>query len=604
MTPTRPARWRRWLPWRMAAPGWLALAVVLGVAVPLFLRMPLWCDATLYDVAARNVLSGGVHYRDVFDTNPPGFVWLLCGIRAAFGWSIEALRAADLVIVGTAVALLLRWARLAGSDAAGVAWTAAAAAGFYLYTSEFSHTQRDVWMMLPAAAAVLVRIRRIEQMREEHVSDFRVFRGAVLEAAVWGLGFWVKPHLALVAGPVWLVSAARLAASGRHRLRRLAADVLGQLAGLGLVGGAGVAWLVGTGAWPYYLDVNRNWNSAYWDVIRAEQRDRDEMRFGYFPPWTDCLRLALPLAALNLLDGVLPWRRAADPRRFARALLGTALLCWFATGYYLQRPFMYVHVPEVFLMLAVFAANRWAVAFWLIVVRVAAGLFLLYAPAYPGLWDWHAKTYHDDEDYRRVMNPSASFDPARTRLWPRCFERNPAREVRRDLALDGEQLGGVDPVQLGEVEDFLRPQHLRDGELLCWHDATHSLYLTLDLRPAIRFMHVGTAMSLGPAQQDRVCDETRRAAPGVRFVVSDLHRLTWHRDALLDLDPTGVPLVIPEWQLSQFPFDQQLVFRSSRGRYLVHAVVRPVRGCVIPLYDQWEPPPGWVPPNARGGWRD
>jgi hypothetical protein len=589
----------------------VALAVVLAVAVPLFLRMPLWCDATLYDVAARNILSGGVHYRDVFDTNPPGFVWLVCGIRAAFGWSWEALRAADLVVVGAGVVLLLRWAKLAGADSACVAWTAVAIAGFYLYTSEFSHVQRDVWMMLPAAAAVLIRLRRIERMRTEVVSGARVFRGAVLEAAVWGLGLWLKPHLALVAGPVWLASAARLAASGGHRARRLASDVLGQLVGLGLVAAAGVCWLVASGAWPHYLDVNRNWNSGYWEVIRAEQSDRDEFLFGYFPPWTDCLRLALPLAALNLLDGVLPWKRAADPRRFARSLLGVALLSWFAIGLYLQRPFMYVHVPEVFLMLALFAANRWAVAFWLIAVRVAAGLFLIYAPGDPDLWAWHGRTYHESEEYRHLMNPSAAFDRDRNRLWPHCFDRHPSRELRLGVALDAQQLGGIDSVQLGEVEDFLRKGQLRDGELLCWHDATHSLYLTLKVRPPVRFMHVGTAMGMGRRQQEQVAEETRRAIPGVRFVVSDLHRLTWNRAALLELDETGLPWFIPDWQRAQFPLDQPVVFRSTGGRYLVHRVVNPVRECVIPGLDQldppegWRPPPGWDRPRSwKGGWRD
>src|SRR5437588_6667919 len=117
--------------------------------------------------------------------------------------------------------------------------------------------------------------------------------------------------------------------TSRYPLRRLGADVLGQLAGLGLVAAAGAGWLVATGAWPHYLDVNRNWNTGYWDVIRREQPDRDEFRFGYFPPWTDCLRLALPLAAVNLVGGLLAWRWA-DPRRFARGVLGAALLAWFA----------------------------------------------------------------------------------------------------------------------------------------------------------------------------------------------------------------------------------------------------------------------------------
>lgn len=601
----------RWLPWRLASPGWCVLALVLVAAVPLFLRMPLWADATLYDVTARNVLGGGVHYRDVFDTNPPGNVWLVVGIRALFGWSSEALRAADLLIVGSATLLLLRWAKQAGADSASVAWTAAAIAGFYLYTSEFSHVQRDVWMMLPAAAAVLLRLQRIEQVRGENVSTSWIVRGAVFEAALWGMGIWVKPHLAFVAAAVWLVSAPRLVQSGSHRLHRLAADVLGQLIGLGVVATLGVGWLVGTGAWPHYVEVNRNWNPGYWELIRTEQADRDEFCFDYFPPWSDCLRLALPLAAWNVLDGILPRRRAADPRRFARAVLGITLIVWFAVGLYLQRPFLYVHVPDVFLMLAVFAANRWAVAFWLVLLRVAAGVALSCVPGDPHFQEWHERMKQDSGAYRSVAYPTAAFDRNRTQLWPQCFTRAASRELRRGVSLDGEQVGGIDPVQLGAVEDFLRAQSLHDGELLCWHDATHSLYLALNLRPPIRFLHVGTAMGMGVPQRERVADETRQALPGVKYVVSDLHRVTWSRGAVLELDDSGLPWFLPDWLRVEFPFDQPIVFRSPGGRYIVHRVVNPVRGCVIGDLDQNDPPPGWVPPpgwNPRStwqrGWRD
>src|ERR1043166_6581012 len=54
----------------------LALIGLLVTAVPLFLCMPLCNDATLYDLAARNILHGGTLYHEVFDTNLPGMVWL------------------------------------------------------------------------------------------------------------------------------------------------------------------------------------------------------------------------------------------------------------------------------------------------------------------------------------------------------------------------------------------------------------------------------------------------------------------------------------------------------------------------------------------------
>ena len=41
--------------------------------------MPLFSDVIHYDLSARNLLRGGVHYRDVLDINLPGMVWVLHG---------------------------------------------------------------------------------------------------------------------------------------------------------------------------------------------------------------------------------------------------------------------------------------------------------------------------------------------------------------------------------------------------------------------------------------------------------------------------------------------------------------------------------------------
>jgi hypothetical protein len=91
--------------------GLVALAAVLVIGVPLFLRTPVWVDVTYHDVSAWNVLHGGVHYRDVFETNLPGMVWLHCLVRPVVGWSHEAIRIVDLVVFGTVLWLLTRLMR-------------------------------------------------------------------------------------------------------------------------------------------------------------------------------------------------------------------------------------------------------------------------------------------------------------------------------------------------------------------------------------------------------------------------------------------------------------------------------------------------------------
>ena len=144
-----------WRPWRSV---WLARAVLvaaLAAGVPLFLRMPPWCDLTLYDVAARNLLAGGVHYRDVFDTNLPGFVWAAGGRPGGARLEHRGGAGGGPADRGRRGAAARPVAARAGADRAARAWAVAGVALFYLFTSEFNHCQRDVWMLLPALAAVL-----------------------------------------------------------------------------------------------------------------------------------------------------------------------------------------------------------------------------------------------------------------------------------------------------------------------------------------------------------------------------------------------------------------------------------------------------------------
>ncbi len=74
-----------------------------GYAVPLFLRMPLTNDAQMYDLQVRLLHQGGVLYRDILEPNLPGVVWIQSLVRNAVGWSSEALRAFDLLVLAAHV---------------------------------------------------------------------------------------------------------------------------------------------------------------------------------------------------------------------------------------------------------------------------------------------------------------------------------------------------------------------------------------------------------------------------------------------------------------------------------------------------------------------
>jgi hypothetical protein len=546
--------------------GWLTAVAFLVVGVPLFLRMPLWCDVTLYQISARNMLAGGVHYRDVFDTNPPGFGWMLCGVRVLLGTSSEAVRFVDLAIVVAITAFLVILARSAGATSAGVAWMTAAIAAFYPFIHEFNHIQRDVWMMLPAVAAIGLRLRRIQGVRRPMATAF-------LEGLLWGLGCWVKPHVLIVAACVWFVSTNRIGS-----IRETIRDFVAVFAGGVAAGLMGLGWLIGTGAWPYFIDVWQNWNTAYAEIVFKELPYRFFVQqLNYFPPYSCFVLLAVPLALWNLRD-----RSSTDPARFRRAMLATVYLSWMLNTMLLQRGYHYAHVPETLLMLAVFAANRWPVSVGLSLIQITVGIFLLIANHAPGLNETDHRVQAKYWVYRNFTEPNAAFDLDRTRWWAGCFGGNPSRELRKGVGRWVNHFGGLDPVELGAVADFLREQGVRDGELIAWHDSPHELYLELGIAPGFRFMHVGTMSGLGKWQREQVLRELQAAIPHARFVVSDMHRITKHHDRLNETGPDGLPLLLPTWQRTEFPFNQPVVFRSPSGRYLVHTISNPVTSCTIP----------------------
>jgi 4-amino-4-deoxy-L-arabinose transferase-like glycosyltransferase len=167
---------------------WLALAALLLLAVPLFLRMPPTVDVAFYGVCAETLLQGGILDRDIVMLQPPGMSWLVAAVHALLGDSVIALRGVDLVIVAAIVALLLRWQRSMISSA-GLGWLGVALAAFYLTTSEWVHAQPDTWMLLPALAALTIHRRLLEARASRWL--------ALVEGLLWGFGCLIKPFVIL-----------------------------------------------------------------------------------------------------------------------------------------------------------------------------------------------------------------------------------------------------------------------------------------------------------------------------------------------------------------------------------------------------------------------
>lgn len=611
-----PQSWRSvWLPR-------VAVFIALVAGLPLYLRSPLWCDITLYELAARNLLEGGVHYRDLFDTNLPGFVWILTALRGVFGFDPIVLRIADLVVVIGVVALIDRLAKWGGATRSSRWWALAGVAFLYLFAVEMVHAQRDTWMALPALVAVVLRVRRIVgvdgsklRLTPSDTSIGKAFRQSALEGAMWGLAVWLKPHIILIAVGTWLLTARRLTV-GHSRPRCLCvADLAGNLMGGLAIGLCGIAWLIQTGTWPHFWCVITVWNPEYTKLARQELWIRVSQELFWFPPWSLWLIPTVPLAILSIVDAA-PWsgepcidptspgpvgrqlppwlwdREAGWNARFVRAVLAGLYLVWAMQALVIQRGFMYAHIPETLLMFGLWAAHRWAMPFIpLLWIAITSGLWL-FAEYNPQLREELQGIATEKVSADRGEEPfiirHALADPKRMRCWVDCWECSRTeheqyvlwdrlRRVRDHEASFNWQ-------ELEEVAEFLRQKGIKDREVIAWHDSPHAIYLILGIKPGLRFIHTSTAQSIGDFGYWQVQKELAETAGTARFAIGDLE---WALAVSPDCEgvmlgpPRSPNDLLPACLSSQlrktFPFNQPTIYRTrgGLGRYTVHQLTPP-----------------------------
>src|SRR5262249_10956359 len=129
--------------------------------------------------------------------------------------------------------------------------------------------------------------------------------------------------------------------------------------------------------------------------------------------------------------------------------------------------------------------------------------------------------------------------------------------------------------------EFLRAQNVGDGDLICWHDSTHPLYVRLGVRPGFRFPHVITAIKF---RSKLPVIRAEAFASRARFVVSDLIPVTYTATFHPAPPPgpvTSLPSEFPDWGADVYPWNQPVVFRA--GRYFVHEIREPKGEIDFPL---------------------
>jgi hypothetical protein len=365
----------------------------------------------------------------------------------------------------------------------------------------------------------------------------------------WGAAFWIKPFVAVPALACWLTSLLLLLRCGVRAPRQVALDAGCLLLGGLAVSGAAVLYLWGSGTWPYFWDVFTTWNPNY----RTRKDPLGAVRIGYiltnWVPWTGLHFLAVPIALVALLRAGVGRRGplTTEPAR-REALLGAFYVGWWLQVLFLQKTFDYVLAPLILLAVALLA-GRMALLKRSLPARAAVLAFGLAALFFSPL-----------------------LRPERLALWGRCWREGSTPALRDRLQLTITMFT-PNYEELSAVADYLRSRGVQDGELTCWANTTHPLYLELDVKPAIPYMHVDQTLAYFPMKEELIRQQL--AASGQRFVVSDLQSIVDTPEAAHAEQP-GRPLALPpdfpsEWA-ELFPWYEPVVFRC--GRYLVHEVTR------------------------------
>jgi hypothetical protein len=566
-----------------------AVIVLLVSNVPLFLCMPMIDDAALWNLHAQVLLDGGMPYRDVLETNPPGTLWLVASIRWLLGSSSVALRAADLAMFGLVVVLLQQILREAGVGKTVRTWTGAACLLFYFSISEWCHCQRDMWLMVPALAWLWLRGRQAQRIANGSSSSVRLFAWSILEGLVLGAGIWIKPMILVPAAAAWLVGACWV-----RNWHRTLADASGLVLGGLVMGAGGAIWLGVSGVWPHFWETFLEWNPRY---VAA---GKEHWTLGRFAGM--CLRLfpwlLLHLPALGLataallreLPSMFSWGRppagrdalagnaageSSGPRQLAQQLTCALVMAfyfgWLIQAVALQHLFDYVHAPGV--LLAILTC---------VTVHARRRSHDLAETA-----DRRSPDLAESADSDRQWSPTAKAGLiafailallcwptvrwSRLGCWADCLRQGSTAEIRDRLRL----MQFPEWRDLERVAAFLRERGVRDGDVCCFPNSTIHLYGMLGIRPPTRYVYLENTLVFFPERNEVLRAALAAAAP--QYAVTDLLTAGVPPDALSRIRPGTVlsgPSSVVVDQARTYPWEFPVLFRS--GRYAVHRTDGPI----------------------------
>jgi hypothetical protein len=444
-----------------------ALALLAATLLPIFLRMPRWCDSYFYDTCAATILRGDRLYEEHLLFGVPGMPLLQAGVRAVLGWSNVALRAFD-----AAVLVLAAWwlGRLAAADRSAAArlWLAFAVVLFHTGNTEWCHCQPDQWMLAPALAALLLRARRCEGR----------WGPGFAEGLCWGVALAIKPFVALPAAAAALVA---------WRVRGFAwRSEAAVAAGVAAVAAGCLGWIFLTGSWPAYRAAAASpWSREIYAKNLSQWPARIADFFQYGTPWA-YVQVPAALAGAWLLT------RAGRPGGLRPALVAAAYFGWAVQAHFVQTQFGYQTAPAFLLGLA---------ACW---------------PATAGAWGRRAAAVAGVA----LAASHPLLRPDILRHWPACFQPGEANALRLmdDLSVSADDVR-IRFQHLDRAAQYLRRQGVGDRDLECFSVTALPLYTWLNVRTPHPYLMPTVFKLFLPDRAAEMVAEMRRRPR--RYIVTD-----------------------------------------------------------------------------------
>ncbi len=337
------------------APEWLRVAciLVIGLSALLVMTFDYGRDQSIYALVAREMLHGGMPYKDAFDFKPPGIFLVYAVARALFGADQSGIRVLEVFsLCGSAWLLVVLSKRHFRTSTAG--WIAAA------ITSQL-HAQLDFWHTaqpetfggtLTLAALFIAPIGTFTPPGSER----RVILRWIAVGALFGGAGLMKPPLAGAAAIVALTRSAQLFYAARATasvgssvktiLLPILAGAVGGLLPIALVG----VWFDSTGAMPDLKEVLFVF-TPYYTKLSWEGVSTTGMIYYGFTEWLTGYS-GLLLAGLVCLALARPRERE---RTFVYCVLGC--IGMHVAGIVMQGKFFPYHWAATFPLTALLAGR-------------------------------------------------------------------------------------------------------------------------------------------------------------------------------------------------------------------------------------------------------